>query len=230
MMGDVAVLHGPVPTQEEVRQITAWTGAVSVVHVAGIGGTLRQPRLTVLRGPCGEVVRRENGITYRFDPSRVMFAMGNRTERARMGTLVSPQDRVGDLCAGIGYFTLPMARAGASVHAIDLNPVAYRYLCRNIAENGVTGRVTADLGDCRDCMHGTYDRIVIGHFQGAKFLPHALAHAHAGTALHLHGLSDAAPDIRRCAAEHGYSAAVQERRVKKYGPHRWHVVWDVVLS
>ncbi|MDD1674948.1 MAG: SAM-dependent methyltransferase [Methanomicrobiales archaeon] len=230
MLGNVAVLHGKVPSEAEIQQVTDWTGATAVVHLSSIAGVMRTPLVGVLRGTCGDVIHRENGITYRFDPSQVMFAMGNRRERERMGRIVSPGERVGDLCAGIGYFTIPMARAGASVHAIELNPVSYRYLCHNTVENRVGERVIPVLGDCRSCMSGTYNRIVIGHFQAAEFLPAALRHVRKGTMLHIHGLSDTPDPIKRCIAQSGFSASVQVRRVKKYGPHTWHIVRDVVLS
>jgi tRNA wybutosine-synthesizing protein 2 len=230
MLGSVAILHGATPSAVEVRQVAERTAAAAVLHLSSIDGVMREPSIRVLTGTPGEVVLRENGITYRLDPTRVMFAMGNRTERARMGTIVTAGERVGDLCAGIGYFTIPMARAGASVHAIEINPVAYSYLCRNAQENGVEGRVSAVLGDCRECMDGTYDRIVIGHFEAVRFLPEALEHARKGSVLHLHGLSSDRFDIARCTAESGFTAAEKVRLVKKYGPHTWHVVRDVVLQ
>ncbi len=56
--------------------------------------------------------------------------------------------------AGIGYFTIPVAGSGASVHAMEINPVAFEYLNRNIVENGLTGLVNSSLGDCRDLLTG----------------------------------------------------------------------------
>ena len=230
MLGSVAVLHGTVPTDEEIQQVSDWTGATAIVYLSSITGIMRTPQVQVLKGDCGEVVHRENGITYRFDPTQVMFAMGNRWEREQMGKIVSPGERVGDLCAGIGYFSIPMARAGASVHAIELNPLAYQYLCSNITGNSVHENVSPVLGDCRECMTGTYDRIVIGHFQAAEFLPAVFEHVRRGSVMHIHGLSDDTDALERCIAESNFSAAVQVRRVKKYSPHTWHIVRDVVLS
>ncbi len=47
--------------------------------------------------------------------------------------------------AGIGYFTLPVARAGGFVHAMEINPVAFDYLQKNIVLNKLSGMVDARL-------------------------------------------------------------------------------------
>jgi tRNA wybutosine-synthesizing protein 2 len=160
----------------------------------------------------------------------VMFAQGNREERARMGRLVREKERVADLCAGIGYFTIPMAVSGACVHAMELNPVSYRYLEQNITDNHLEELVVASCGDCRELLHGTYDRMVLGHFESLAFLPAALRHARPGSVLHVHSIGSIEDEIRSLASAAGFSAAISLRRVKKYSPGNDHIVADVVLS
>ena len=66
---------------------------------------------------------------------RVMFSSGNVDERVRMSKLKIEGECVVDMFAGIGYFTLPIAKyTGATVQAWEKNPVAYDYLKKNIAE------------------------------------------------------------------------------------------------
>jgi tRNA wybutosine-synthesizing protein 2 len=154
-------------------------------------------------------------------------------EKARIARLVRKsrvQERVADMFAGIGYFTLPAARAGARVHAMEINPVAFGYLTRNIAANSVEGRVLAECGDCRTLLSGEYDRIMMGHFSAIEMLPSALGHAGPGTVIHLHGLSDEGKRIREIASEAGFGARVETRRVKKYAPGVVHLVQDVTLT
>ncbi|MDD4137480.1 MAG: SAM-dependent methyltransferase, partial [Methanoregula sp.] len=89
------------------------------------------PRTELLWGTAGEVRHRESGYTYILDPQNVMFSMGNRNEKTRIARLIragSGNERVADMFAGIGYFTIPMAGAGARVHAMEINPVAFGYL------------------------------------------------------------------------------------------------------
>ncbi|WP_342678056.1 class I SAM-dependent methyltransferase [Methanofollis sp. UBA420] len=230
MIGDTAVLHGARPTPAEVEEILAWRRPACVLYLRTIDGVKRLPGVEVLHGDPHPVCHHENGLRYWLNPAEVMFAQGNLEERARMGRAVRPGERVADMFAGIGYFTLPMAAAGASVHALEINPVSFGYLRRNVEENGLDRRVRPECGDCRDLLFGTYDRIVMGHFEAPSFLPDALAHAGPGTVLHLHALGDAGAAIDTATAAAGFSASVATRKVKKYGPHIWHVVHDVVLD
>ncbi len=192
-LGDLVLLHGNRPTPEDVAGIRAWLNPRGILWVRKITGTERCPLIEVVYGSVGEVQHREYGCTFTLDPARVMYAMGNLTERHRVVNLVRKHgagERVGDLFAGIGYFTIPLARAGCRVHAMEISPVAYGYLARNIRENRVADRVTAECGDCRNLMNGEYDRLIMGHFDAIDYLPDALAHAKAGSVLHMHTLRD----------------------------------------
>jgi tRNA wybutosine-synthesizing protein 2 len=206
---------------------------MGILLVRGISGKERTPGVEVIWGSSGEVCHREHGCTFILDPSRVMYAMGNLSERRRIVSLAlegGKPGRIGDLFAGIGYFTIPLARAGCRVHAMEISSVAHGYLARNLGANGVGDRVIAECGDCRDLLTGVYDRLILGHFDSLAYLPDALAHARAGSLLHVHTLGDEADRIGTLVREAGFSAAVTTRRVKSYAPHTWHMVQDVVLS
>jgi tRNA wybutosine-synthesizing protein 2 len=204
-----------------------------VLWVRDHAGAERVPDLEVLRGEAGEVVHRENGLVYRLDPSRVMFSGGNREEKARLAALAGRDERAADLFAGIGYFALPLARAGARVHAMEINPEAFGYLEDNLAANGLTDRVEADCGDCRDLLRGVYDRLVLGHFEAPAFLGEALAHVRGGSVLHVHGVErtpgDLGPALGRTAADCGHAVGLSRRTVKTCGPRRFHAVYDLVI-
>ena len=233
LLGDIVLLHGNRPTKEDVDDIRTWLDPRGILWVRRITGTERCPLVEVIYGSIGEVRHREYGCTFSFDPARVMYAMGNLTERHRLVNLVRKDvagERVGDLFAGIGYFSIPLAKAGCRVHAMEISPVACGYLARNSRENGVADRVDAECGDCRDLMSGTYDRLILGHFDALSCLPGALAHAKAGSVLHLHTLRDGAERIRSLASDAGFDTAIATRRVKSYAPHTWHIVQDVALS
>lgn len=146
LVGDVAVLHGPLPSEEELAGIIRHCRPRGVVRVKDFLGAMRIPDAEVLYGTAGEVRHREQGYTFILDPTRVMFAQGNRAEKARIAALVRPNERVADMFAGIGYFSIPAASSGATVHAMEINPTAFEYLKRNIMANHVADRVTADSG------------------------------------------------------------------------------------
>ena len=232
-LGDLVLLHGSRPTAEEVREILAWERPRGVLWVRGIGGRERTPEVEILHGTGGEVCHREHGCSFVLDPARVMFAMGNLSERRRIVELAlgsGRAERIGDLFAGIGYFTIPLAKAGFRVHAMEISPVAFGYLARNIRVNRVEDRVEAGCGDCRDLLSGTYDRLLLGHFDAPDYLPDTLSHAKSGSVLHVHTLRDRTEGIESLARESGFSASVTTRRVKSYAPHTWHMVQDVTLS
>ena len=233
LLGDLVLLHGHRPAPGEVEEIEEWVHPRGILWIRAISGIERVPAVEVISGTAGEVCHHEYGCSFVLDPARVMYSMGNLSERHRLVDLAGKgagTGRVGDLFAGIGYFTIPLARAGFRVHAMEISPVSFGYLGRNIRGNGVEDRVLAECGDCRDLLRGTYDRLLLGHFDAPGYLPDALAHARSGTVLHVHTLRDEAERIRSLAREAGFAASVTTRRVKSYAPHTWHRVQDVVLA
>ncbi len=231
MAGDCAVLHGQHPGEGPLQALLRHTRARSVVLVTSADGPMRIPRAEVLAGEeAGVVSHREDGITYRFDPTRVIFSAGNRSEKARIAGLVRPGERVADMFAGIGYFTFPLARMGAKVHAMEINPVACGYLRANVEENGFPDHVAVDEGDCRTLIRGTYDRIVMGHFDSPGFLADALAHLRPGGTVHVHTCGACPSDLSPLLAGAGVRAQVTCRKVKKCGPGKIHYVHDVVTE
>ena len=229
-LGDLLIFHGDRPSEAEVAGAVRRCKPRGVLWTSTHQGVMRIPQTTLLYGEAGEVLHKENGSLYWLDPQQVMFSQGNRSEKARLSSVVRPGERVADMCAGIGYFSVPLGRAGATVDAFELNPVSYRYLLRNIQENRLEGRVRGFCGDCRALITGTYDRLLIGHFEGITMFEAALAHARKGSIIHLHGLEDQSDRVRFLAREAGFDAEVGVRVVKKYGPCRVHLVQDVVLG
>ena len=233
MLGDVAVVHGRRPSEDEVDEIVRFRNPRGILWIESLMDSTRTPRTEVLWGDVGEVRHRESGYTYVLDPRQVMFSQGNRNEKMRMAQLVrgSPEgSRVADMFAGIGYFTIPMAGSGATVHAMEIDPMAFGYLQRNIEENHLHFRVKAALGDCRGLLDGNYDRIVMGHFDAIRMLPAVFDHVHTGSVIHLHSIGSVADAISRLAESAGFSVTIHVHKVKKYRPHTMHVVQDVTLS
>lgn len=158
MAGDIAVIHGKKPGKKEINEIVGFRHPRGVLWIESLNDVTRTPRTELLWGDAGEVRHCENGYTYILDPAKVMFAQGNRIEKMRIAHQVhtsAKNERVADMYAGIGYFTIPMAGSGAHVHAMEINPVAFGYLNQNVVENGLEQKVETSLGDCRDQLTGT---------------------------------------------------------------------------
>lgn len=231
-LGDTILFHGKRPTAADIGDILSREDPSCILFIPHHAGSLRIPSYEVIRGAPHEVLHRECGISYRLDPSKVMFSQGNRCEKDRIRSLVTSsgkKERIADMFAGIGYFTLPAAVAGGYVHAMEINPDAYQYLLKNIRENDLSDRVSADCGDCRDLLSGTYDRVFMGHFDAADYLECLLPHLHSGSIIHLHTLNPDSDQIRAIFSEDGYVAEITVHRIKKYAPRIWHSVMDVVI-
>lgn len=240
------------PRPEEVGDalLAIHGNADTVLARDEISGVHREPSVEVIAGEGDtHTVHREHGTVYALDLAEVMFSPGNKAERAHMGEAVADGERVLDMFAGIGYFALPMARAGAQVTAVEHNPTAFQYLVENVVRNGVQDRVETYRADCRDVVAEgietagddtpfSFDRVVMGYYDAYEYLDSALAALESGGTLHMHAatpeteLPDRPVDRLRAAAEkRGRQVDVREvREVKGYSEGVVHVVVDAVLE
>jgi len=229
-----------VPRPREVGQalLTMHGEADTVLARGPISGTHREPDVEVIAGEGDtETVHREHGIEYGLDLAEVMFSPGNKAERARMGDTVEKRERVLDMFAGIGYFSLPMAAAGADVIAIEHNPVAFQFLLENAMRNGVQDRVQAYRADCRDVLAEgldafgeapTVDRIVMGYYDATEpgddgeytYLTPAIEALAPGGVVHVHEATPESLTFERPIERIQAAAASMDRSVEVLDTHR----------
>lgn len=246
ILGDVIVvkIHPALqPVQAQIGQalLDCYPRCRTVLRDFGIEGQLRRPIRKIIAGDRTETVHRENSVLFRLDASKVMFSAGNLKERIRMSRL-GGGELVVDMFAGIGYFSLPMAvhSRPRRLIAIELNPVAYSYLCQNILLNHVQEIVEPVLGDCADkTPEGTADRVVMG-FVGTtnRYLQKGIEALRPGGCLHYHQTipsrqypAAAIKEVTEAAASLGRKAVIQRFiRVKKYSPGMVHAVVDAKID
>lgn len=204
----------------------------------GVRGQFREPCREVIAGTPGETIHRENGVLFKLDPMRIMFSQGNVKERMRMASL-GKDEIVVDMFAGIGYFSLPMAvhSRPSTITAIEINPVAHRYLVENIRLNRVEDTVEPVLGDCAvQTPEGGADRVIMGMVGITdRYLIKGIKALRPGGVLHYHQNVPAwqYPDalIRtpmHAAALLGRSAKpLGCYKIKKYAPGIIHGVADI---
>lgn len=241
VVGSVVLINaGDYPRPEEVGEalLELHGEADTVVAHRRISGKRREPDVYVIAGEGDtETVHTEHGTRYALDLAEVMFSPGNKRERVRMGDVVEEEERVFDMFAGIGYFTLPMARASARVTAAEINPVAYRYLVENVVLNEVESRVSAFRADCRD-IDILADRVVMGYYDAHEYLDTALSALDTGGVVHFH---EATPEVEtfdrpigriEAAAEaKGRAVEVLDTRiVKTHAPGVNHIVVDARVN
>jgi len=244
-IGDVVVLRVPPSGRKRAHAIGEIYGRVLgaktvVDDISGVHGPLRTPDFRVLWGNGTKTVHVEAGVRYALDVAHVMFSPGNIAERMGIATRVHPGAIVVDLFAGIGYFTLPVALfSGAkTVHACELNPVAFRFLLENVRINRATNVVPLE-GDCaKIAPAGVADWVIMGHFDAQRYLDVAFRCLRKNGTIVYHELcpKEQYPDgltqrLSASARAHWMRVtSMRTRIVKSYAPGIVHAIAEVAVT
>lgn len=209
----------------------------TVVATKAVSGRFREPEIEVIAGDTNtETIHKENGCRFKLDASRIMFSQGNLNERRRMSG-VGRDEIVVDMFAGIGYFSIPMAvhSKPKKIVAIEVNPLAYRYLCENVQLNKVEDIIQPVHGDCAiKTPAGIADRVIMGSFEAFHHLTQGINALKPGGILHYHETTPEKLCFNRPISRIVDAAGMLGRpvkirkshKVKKYSPGVWHVVID----
>ncbi|MEM0140916.1 MAG: hypothetical protein QXN66_02620 [Thermoplasmatales archaeon] len=204
----------------------------SVYSLKSIEGEVRKPNTTLLSGIGCEIEHHEDGIIYRFDPSKLMFSKGNKKERHRLSNVVGKDEIVLDMFAGIGYFSIPLSLKARTVYAAEINPDAFHYLLVNKRLNGAMNLKPMLCDSSKIDKLDFADRIIMGHFSSLKYLQHALRYLKRRGEIHIHLL------VRRGESENVSSILMKVEgvkdvaflKVKEFSPRIDHMVFDVSVK
>ncbi|RLE75571.1 MAG: class I SAM-dependent methyltransferase family protein, partial [Thermoprotei archaeon] len=133
-------------------------------------------------GGSTEVIHKEHGCLFKLDPTKVYFSPREATERMRVARQVRPGEFVMLMFAGVCPYGIVIAKHQPLVRrivAIEINPVAYRYMVENVRLNKVEDKVIPVLGDVRyeaKRWYGMCDRVIMPLPKGAHlFLDEAFS-------------------------------------------------------
>ncbi len=214
----------------------------AVYLLKGSRGVYRLPRTELLAGRRQkEIFHTELGVVYSFPPELLMFSERNKGEKERVCSEIKAKETIVDMFAGIGYWSLPIAKNTpvSKVYSIELNPLAVKYLRKNILLNKIRN-IEALQGDCRGAskkLAHTADRIIMGYLDKTeKFLPAALKMCKSKSVVHFHkkihenDLGKTMKRLEKICKKYGFQAKITEaRRVKSYSPHVWHYSFRLSL-
>lgn len=98
-----------------------------------------------------ETILKENNCLIKVDVEKVFFSPRLANERKRISELVKPNEKVGVFFAGVGPFALTIAKNKnvKEIVAIELNPLAIKYLKENIKINKLENKIIPVYGDVK---------------------------------------------------------------------------------
>ena len=196
VIGDIAIVRlGGFGPREKTKSAEALLSELKNVRVVmeqegGIEGEYRLRKLKRLAGEKRTLtVHKENGCTFRVDVAKCYFSPRLSTERLRVADQVKPKERVLNMFAGVGPFSVLIAkRTGADVESCELNAYAAELHRENNRLNKVERLVSvinADAVDLPELTRSKFDRILMPHPSEAdRFLPTALRMAKKGAHIH----------------------------------------------
>ena len=187
VIGDIAILEIPKQLYKKEKLIAEALMSVhgnvkSVFKKQGpMEGVYRTRKLKLIAGKRNtESEYKENNCRFKLDVAKVYFTPRLSFERKRIAEHVKPGERILAFFAGVGPFPIVIAKVqpNVKIHAIELNPDAFRYLEENIRLNRMQETITPILGDVKDVVPKKFaeyaDRIIMPLPKGAeKFLGEA---------------------------------------------------------
>ena len=239
LFGRVAIIKLPdslLPYKDRIAMEIMRNYKVSAVWLdKGKLGMERKPRVELLAGRGSVVLHKENGCVFKFDVTKVMYSQGNQYEKIRIARLVEEGEIVLDMFAGIGYFTIPIAKHSKArrIISVEINPDSYEFLIENLKLNE-TRNVLPILGDSSKVSPSDFaDRVLMGHLKAHHLIPKAIEAIRDEGWIHYHEsvpvkiLERPIKRLERTAESMGAKIIeIGMRKVKNYAPNVYHVVVD----
>jgi tRNA (guanine37-N1)-methyltransferase len=253
IVGDIAVLEFTSAIIAFEQQIA---GAILEVHpnvkavFAKTGPITGSERIRPLRHVAGEdrteTVHREFGCSFKVDLARVFFSPRLSTEHQRVATQVAEGERVVDMFAGVGPFSVLIAKTikDVEVDAIDSNPIAAKLIEENARANRVESKIHVHAGDAKDVVrqlgHGA-TRVIMNHPSAARDFVEAACTvlALSGGIIHYYTFAEGEDSELKARTElsealrgsgRKVGKLLEVRKVREVGPMNWQVVVDAEVS
>ncbi|MCK4424760.1 class I SAM-dependent methyltransferase family protein [Candidatus Bathyarchaeota archaeon] len=252
-VGDIAIIE--IPPELESHKVLVGEAILKLhknVHTVlakagAVSGVYRLREFNVIAGkPKTDTVHKEYGCRYHVDLARAYFSPRLSNEHNRVASLVKEGETVVDLFAGVGPFSILIAKThgNVKVYAVDMNPHAVEFLKKNIRLNRVYGKVYPLSGDAKQIVKqrlcGVADRVIMNLPEKAiKFVDAACeAIKPTGGVVHFYSFVKASDSLENVTqrfmnAVKGSGRNVEKilfsRFVRATAPYEWQAVLDVKI-
>ena len=188
---------------------------------------------------------REYGCIFMVDLATAYFSPRLSNERQRIADLVQPGETVANLFAGVGIFSIIIAKKvpKTRIYSIDINPNAHQQALENIKINKLSEKVIPILGDARDVVSeikGKADRVLMPlpekateYLNTAQVVlkpPFGIIHyyTHTYASRRENAFKEPAKVVEK-VLKNRYSI-ISQRIVREVGPRWYQVVLDLKVS
>jgi tRNA (guanine37-N1)-methyltransferase len=220
--------------------------AKSVFYQASaVEGDFRTRNLEILAGEDKtETEYKEFGCKFTVDVENAFFSPRLSTERERISNLVQDGEIVLNMFAGVGMFSIMIAKKKkCTVYSIDINPVAVKLCEKNILSNKIVGNIISINGDAskviQEQLENKSDRtLMLLPERSDEFLESAIKATKSGGIIHYysHIHADKKSNAGKLSEEHYLqvtpvrSEILGSKIVRAVGPRYYQTVVDVKIS
>lgn len=256
IVGDIAVIK-VTKNVEAYREQVAW--AIMKIHknvktvlaqISPVEGEYRLRRLEYIAGEAKTVtIHKEHGCLFSVDLAKCYFSPRLSYERLRIAKLVKTGEVIVNMFAGVGCFSIVIAKHSEAkeIYSIDINPIAVKFMKKNIVLNKVNDRVIPIEGDAKEVIINMLskkaDRVLMPLPEKAiQYLPYAaLALKEGGGYIHYYDFEHAGKGedpikkaltrVESKLRELGFEYSVCFGRiVRTTGPNWYQVALDISIK
>jgi len=214
-------------------------------QASAVEGDFRTRNLEILAGDNKtETEYKEFGCKFTVDVENAFFSPRLSTERERIANLVRDGETVVNMFAGVGMFSVMIAKKKkCTVYSIDINPIAAKLCEKNIKSNKIAGNIISINGDAlqiiQEQLQNKSDRtLMLLPERSDEFLESAINATKDGGIIHYysHIHADKKSNAGKLSEEHYLqvtpvkSEILGSKIVRAVGPRYYQTVVDVKIS
>lgn len=256
VVGDIAVI-------KLTKAVEAYKGQVAeaimkihknvktvLAQISPVEGEYRLRKLEYIAGEAKTAtIHKEHGCLFSVDLAECYFSPRLSYERLRIAKLVKTGEVIVNMFAGVGCFSIIIAKHSEAkeIYSIDINPIAVKFMRKNVVLNKVDGRVIPIEGDAKEVIINMLckkaDRVLMPLPEKAlQYLPYAaLALKEGGGYIHYYNfehakkgedpLKNASTKVESKLRELGFEYSICSGRiVRTTGPNWYQVVLDIFIQ